>query len=425
MKKLKRIMIGLMLVFVTLSVSQLDAKATILSSNAYLSSFTVQQVLSNGETKEVSYSPAFSRDVKSYNATLDPTCVKLVITAAAEDSQASVKEYWTDIDPGENKTWVTVTAADGTTKMSYYIYCSVPTEEETTTADDTTLPDETTTSYEAPNNETGDAEDETNSNYTEIVKIIDKARRYTLVDPTDTAKIPAGYEETTITVRKKTVRAWTKGNGSAFYLVFAVDSEGSLDLYSYDNEEGTIQKFNSVDFGGSEAVDATNLANLQKEYDELKTSLTQKNSSKLKWILLLIAIIIILILIIFNLILKIKDVTSIDNENDNNKKSKRTKNKESIKDSEEIKKTTQNDDTMELSSMFINDEMDFDQLKMNEMQALNEIEHLEDDAAGSDEDDFADLNIDLTDSILAELTKVSQDMVSEDDSDYEFFDLDD
>ena len=154
MKKLRGIIVSMLIVLIALHTNIEEAGATGLSDNADLSGITVQQVLSTGETKDVTLTPAFSPEITTYNAVLEPECVKLVMTPTTADPSATTTTHWPDMDPGENRSWVEVKAVNGTTK-SYTIYSKVLLPEETTTEPETTEDPET-----SPETENSDDEDD-------------------------------------------------------------------------------------------------------------------------------------------------------------------------------------------------------------------------------------------------------------------------
>ncbi|MFR8119637.1 MAG: cadherin-like beta sandwich domain-containing protein [Lachnospira sp.] len=64
-------------------------------------------------------SPAFSPNVTSYTTTVGSDCSQLVVSAVANDENASVSVRGTRMDPGSNTTTITVTAQDGSKKGLY------------------------------------------------------------------------------------------------------------------------------------------------------------------------------------------------------------------------------------------------------------------------------------------------------------------
>lgn len=382
------------------------------STRTDLTDLIVQQVLSTGETKDVVLTPAFSANITEYNTTLDADCTKLQVTAIAADASSTTTVNWPDMDKGDNKTWVDVKAPDGT-KKAYTIYSVVP-EINEPKEDESPKPKESPTPKEDEADVANEDTIEPEYEYKKIIRVADNRKVYTVVDAEDTSSIPKGYSETTLTIRKKEVRAWSTNAGSPFYLLYALDPDGNLDLFSYDKEQKTIQRFNRIDFSNS-SIDVEAIDKVQKELDDTKESLSKKNTLKLKVIILMIVILIIFIFVIMNLIVKIKDLTSLSDDDDEyddeeeikieRKAAPIGKRRRKVYDDEE----GEYDDDLE--SLY-NDE----DVKTPEPRTVKKpvrsalVVPQREVLRADDEYDFADLNIDLTDSILEELTKTSQDL---------------
>ncbi len=412
-----------------LQIGVISVQATEEGEAADLAELTIQQELKNGDLKDVTITPEFSADVTEYDAVLDPTCVLLHITAIAEDEESKVEIQWPEMDPGDNKTYVNVTAPDGS-KKQYAIFSKVPdasetTTEEKTTEKETTTKEEPTTPKEsaAPSDENGNT-----ATYEEVCSIKSAEASYTLVqNVSDTSDIPDGYRAATLKFEDASVQAWTMGNGSPFYLVYAVDKNGTLGLYSYDVENQTIQQFNLIDYGRDSNADAQSLEKLQKEYDSTKKDLSEKNSLKLKLIILLALVILVLIFLIINFILKIKELKSADYydegyddegyENgdyaDEGYDDEASGEGEDLNDQDEPSEWLDLEEGTELGK----EENDPEELTGQKAPAKKEPAKkqvsvkeasAEKKNVAEDEDIFSDLNIDLTDSILAELTETSQ-----------------
>ena len=414
MKKRRGLYFILVAVLMVLQIGVISVQATEDGEAADLAELTIQQELENGDLKDVTITPEFSADVTEYDAVLDPTCVLLHITAVAEDEESDVAIQWPEMDPGDNKTYVNVTAPDGS-KKQYAIFSKVPdasettteektTEKETTTKEEKTTPEKSST----PSDENGDT-----ATYEEVCSIKSAEASYTLVqNVSDTSDIPDGYRAATLKFEDVSVQAWTMGNGSPFYLVYAVDKNGTLGLYSYDVENQTIQQFNLIDYGRNSNADAQSLEKLQKEYDSTKKDLSEKNSLKLKLIILLALVILVLIFLIVNFILKIKELKSADYYEegyDDEGYSDEGYDDEGYGDEEYDDKASEEDlNASEESAEWLDmeDEKPAEKTEPKETEKKAPVKEAEN--SSEEEDIFSDLNIDLTDSILAELTETSQ-----------------
>lgn len=327
-------------------------------NNAQLSRMSVKQVLSDGTEKDVEITPAFSPQVTEYSANLDKDCVELKFDFATGSPLASAESYYTNIDPGNNTSGVKVTASDGTV-MDYKLSSVRPDSGETTTAEDATTAEGETTS--AANVQASDitvkygsdtyklvSADQINklpagfavADYTyenQTVKAIkstdgsvvgmylqgndNKTALYTYDEnskafspavtlPINKEKVlvfskskqddlPNGYEAQKIQIKNKDVQAYSLGNGSSFYLVNGVDSNGSCKLYSYNAEDDSLQLFNQVDFGKSTVNHTTQ--------DQNTASGTDNSRRNLIIIIVIAALLLICIFIILNLVLKLKE----------------------------------------------------------------------------------------------------------------------
>lgn len=429
MKKRRGLYFIMAAFLLTLQIGIISAQATGTTGSADLSVLTVRQELSNGETKDVTLTPAFSADVTEYNTVLEPTCVKLSITATPADANGTADVVYPEMDPGDNTTYVNVTASDGTTKQ-YVLYSRVPDASETTTPEPTTP--ESTTPEESSNDESTDAantvdnpgDTEDKISYKRVCRVVDERVVYVLVqNVSDTSKVPEGYEETTLEIRNKTVQAWTMGNGSPYYLVYALDEDNNLDLYSYDAENGTMQRFNTIDYGRSNNADAKALDQLQKDYTQMKDELTTKNSLKMKIIILLVLVALIMVFFVINLVLKIKELKSIDDEayydedsvyDDEADDEDFTVQEEydgividTEEDEEKAVPKKQAEEPVEKPKTEVSKKAE-KEVKSKTPKAAEGKSKPEEEMSAFDEDAFTDLNIDLTDSILAELTETSQ-----------------
>ena len=115
------------------------------SSDCNLSGLSVSAVRTSGDSVNVEFIPGFSPDVFEYKAELAEDVERLVVSTTLSDQNATTQVSGTRIDPGDNKTTITVVAEDGTSQ-TYTLYttravAATSAPEETTTAD---TPGETT-----------------------------------------------------------------------------------------------------------------------------------------------------------------------------------------------------------------------------------------------------------------------------------------
>ena len=353
--------------------------------NTNLSQLKVTQKLKNGQTKDVKYTPAFSANVTEYHAVLDADCVSIVIDATTQEARSKVTYNWLNMDKGDNKSWVRVTAENGSTK-DYYIYSNVPDTNEETTQEETdtkkntekkstkdtkkdsakegsVTPGSLDVTIDKKKYKVSDTIDDsvaipsgfnkdnydfegseveaiksadtkviglyltnassegafycynsTSKTFSKMLTVRDGRKKYTFADYTDYSAIPKDYKEATLKVRRNNLKAWTMGNGSSYYLVYAVDSAGTMGLYSYNAQDKSFQLFNQIDYGASVNADNNNYEQLQSNYDSLKEKMNSTKSGFIKVIIIVGLVLLVLLFAMIHLILKIKEYNSIDDD---------------------------------------------------------------------------------------------------------------
>ena len=80
-------------------------------------SYSTDNTLSSLEISPGVLSPAFSSNVTTYTTSVGSDCDRLTVSAAPNDSKATVKVSGTRMDPGLNTTTITVTAENGSKKV--------------------------------------------------------------------------------------------------------------------------------------------------------------------------------------------------------------------------------------------------------------------------------------------------------------------
>lgn len=252
------------------------------SSNAQLASLQI----SPG-----TLSPAFSAGTLEYTNSVPAGTTRLVVSAAAQDSKATVSVSGTSLTAGTNTTTVTVTAEDGTTRK-YIIRTTVPalpSEPDPSTAPElppitvtvdgvervlgeslegVTLPEgyeEGTIPFQdrdipvAVGTEKPltlvwltDADGENgafylylNDDFYPLMEVRGPADAYTILPPGEDMTLPDGWFESAILIDGQPAVAWRSEADSErdFVLLYAMNGVGEKGLYRYDTVEGTLQRY--------------------------------------------------------------------------------------------------------------------------------------------------------------------------------------
>jgi hypothetical protein len=131
-----------------------------------------------------------------------------------------------------------------------------------------------------------------------------KSRMYTIVQPEETDGIVEAYEKKTVTIIDKEVKAWVLDEEEGMYLVYAMNWNGDINLYSYDDNEKCFQRYlTSSDANKQSEAAAKAYNNLEKDYNKL----VDKYNILIKVICGLAIIIIILVFVAINLGLNKKE----------------------------------------------------------------------------------------------------------------------
>ena len=295
----------------TIAVSQADSKVYALNKDANnkdqlmdlyagTGSVTVQGAANQSKNNNLSaltvspgtLTPAFSKDVTTYNMTLNEYTSRLTVSATPEDSKAKISVWGAAMDPGDNTTKITVTAENGDAKV-YTIYTKVPEapkQEEKeiiidingalynviSNFDEELLPE----GYEAQDYtyqknkivvgkgitsgniifcvsdasvEKADPQfvvyDEQTGKFSQLTIITTKGVSYTVVDADtmatmDSVTIPEGFVESEYSLNNITYKVWVdSNNGSAqYFLIYCTNVNGDSGWYQYDMSEGTMQR---------------------------------------------------------------------------------------------------------------------------------------------------------------------------------------
>ncbi|MGN0160643.1 MAG: cadherin-like beta sandwich domain-containing protein [Lachnospiraceae bacterium] len=236
--------------------------------------------------------PAFSKDVTTYNITLSEFVNKLTISATPADAKAKVSVSGASMDPGDNVTKVTVTAENGDQKV-YTIYTKIPVTETKpeekkdlqiefngkkynviSNFDESLLPE----GYEAQEYtykknkinvgkglangnilfciSEADVKDapkqfviynEQTGNFSMLMLITTRGLSYTIVEDADvlnSVEIPEGFVESSYTINNIPYRVWMDGNDATaqYFIIYAVGPNGDAGWYQYDMTEETMQR---------------------------------------------------------------------------------------------------------------------------------------------------------------------------------------
>ena len=355
------------------------------STDNTLSDLSLQTDSATGISKPVKLDPEFSPEITEYHASFTYDVNKVVVSATQADPKATVEISGTRIDLGDNTTKITVTAEDGSVK-EYIIYSTKTTDlPNPTTSEDETSTEETTTKPEKADGNIYVEEMEKyiiidiaglelpegfeESTYTYAEKTVNVARGisknlvlmyladdeemtngafyiyddkndlfykmcniqtdkklYTIIKTPDNLEIPEGFLEKKVKINGVNVDAWAIDGEDTFYLVYAMNWEGSKGLYVFDRSEGTMQRYISdaisnkneeeetTDSEQNVVADNGELESIYATMDELKKD--YKADRDLKWkIIVGIAIVcVVLIILCIVLLSKLKDVEIIEEE---------------------------------------------------------------------------------------------------------------
>lgn len=220
MKKIYSLILCMVMTFTLLGAVSTDVKA----DEATLSALKVEAQNLAGERTDVVLTPEFSADVTEYEATVTNDTIKLVLTPTTTESSAEYRIEWSSLDVGDNKTFVTVTAADGT-KTEYTINTKRLTKEEEAT-------------YEAEENKEPEEEEE------EKVTVKVGKKDMTISSDFKESDIPEGFSEAKAEYdgKKYTAIKGDKKDIIAFWLESASDTESEDEDTLSDTEEETTEE---------------------------------------------------------------------------------------------------------------------------------------------------------------------------------------
>ena len=240
------------------------------SSNNYLKSLSIEGF---------KLSPEFKKSTNEYSVELPADTNHINIKATKEDSKASISGSGkVPVEEGANKIDIKVTAENGSVKI-YTINVTVKEKDPikvmvdnseltvvrkkenlktpnnlykdiTLSINNEEVPalysDVTKYTLVGLKNDSGDINlyiyRENHKSYTLYKEISFKSLNLYIID--DDSKIPDDYKKTTMTINNEKVTAYKTTKNNDFYLLYGMNIEtGNTNLYQYDKEEGTLQRF--------------------------------------------------------------------------------------------------------------------------------------------------------------------------------------
>lgn len=341
------------------SVSKVGSSAVTVNAPATYSS---EARLSSLKVSPGQLSPAFSSEITSYSVTVGSEISKLAVSAGAKDAKAKVLVSGdSGLQTGNNTVVCKVTAEDGKTTKSYTITVTkeAALPEETSLAEETVpeessaavsgnqrvevdgtaymiaasfdtaaLPEGYTSSVTTYGGEevmcgTGNgmlllylqAEDQTGSFFIYMPETdtfspyvtIDVAAKSILVLPLDeSVELPEGFASTTIQLNgnhKVQGWVWQSDEAQQYCVIYGMNENGEKNLYRYDIEERTFQRY-FHDPALQSKYDDEKVEELIDQYN----SLCEDYNFRFIIIIVLLVVCLILFFLIINLLLHRKDV---------------------------------------------------------------------------------------------------------------------
>lgn len=202
--------IGIITFSYTGDITSSDGKNKAISGSKKVTVVKPREKSSNNNLKSLSVegyslSPAFDKDTLEYTINVDSNVEKIKINATKEDGYASINGTGEkQVQEGDNKFQVTVTSETGKSK-TYTVNIIVK-----------------------------------DSN--PIIKVID-GKRYTVVKRASALEKPDLFEETVITIKEIEIPAFYNET-TKITLIGLKDEDGNIELYRYNEEIETYDKFN-------------------------------------------------------------------------------------------------------------------------------------------------------------------------------------
>lgn len=229
--------------------------------------------------------PAFQPGTTSYTVELPKDTKAIVVSAIPNDSKATVSvTHHNDLEPGANKTYIVVTAENGTQRTYVLnVNCGEIEDEDPTPPiiiggieytfattkqlEEASIPEgfepgegqyESTavTTYVSPNQQLhivyllspqGEGMwfiyDQAQKTFLPYIEYQTVPNRYVLIYSEDSISIPSGYAPVEVELQGQKVTAYTNGKQEDFLLLYAMNINGETGFYLYDKVEGTFQRY--------------------------------------------------------------------------------------------------------------------------------------------------------------------------------------
>lgn len=165
----------------------------------------------------------------------------------------------------------------------------------------------------------------------EMQNVYIKSRMYTVINKAKTDKFLKPYDKATVTIGDTEFEAWVLDEENQLYLVYAMNWNGEVNLYCYDDVEKCFQRYIVASAADTLLQQANKkLTELQTDYNNLAQKYNKTNSFKWKIIGGLGVLLVILVFVCLNLALSLsrnKIMKEDDDEDylpefENNKKAK-------------------------------------------------------------------------------------------------------
>lgn len=229
--------------------------------------------------------PSFQSETTSYTVDLPKETTSIVVSAIPNDSKATVSiTHHNDLEPGANKTYIVVTAENGTQKTYVLnVNCGEVEEEEELPSvsilgteytfakagqmESVSVPEgfkagegkyrkTVITIFTSPNGllhlvylmkEEVEGQwfiyNEEKQTFLPYIEYQAAANRYVILEPSEDISIPNGYEPVETEIQGQKITAYAKGGNMEFLLVYGMNVNGEAGFYLYDMVEGTYQRY--------------------------------------------------------------------------------------------------------------------------------------------------------------------------------------
>ena len=229
--------------------------------------------------------PEFSKTVSVYETTVKEDVEKLIVSAAATDTNATVEVSGNQkLEIGENRIEIKVTAENGESK-TYVIKCIREGEtqgSENNSGDRQETGNSTGENPENPDNDQDSRENQILKNGISAIEDGGKTKlfinnEYELVTDTTGIEIPEGYKKTSMVIDVVSIPVYFSEDADTYMLLLLKNSNGEISLYNYDRTEKTIQKYlgksteTTVKHVMTDSIEALELAN---SYEKSLSTLT-------------------------------------------------------------------------------------------------------------------------------------------------------